>query len=84
MISDPTPADMSSIPKEYHKFSDIFNKTHADTLGPHKPYDLKIELKDGAIPPFGLIYSLSQSEMKAVSALCTYFYIMLPLEHDIM
>ena len=65
-ISDPTPVDMGSIPKEYHEFSDIFNKTCADTLGPHKPYDLKIELEDGAVPPFGLIYSLSQSELKAL------------------
>ena len=40
-ISDPTPVDMGSIPKEYHEFSDVFNKTRADTLGPHKPYDLK-------------------------------------------
>ena len=53
-ISDPTPADMSNVPKEYHDFSDIFNKTRADTLGPHKPYDLKIELEDGTVPPFGI------------------------------
>ena len=57
---------MSSVPNEYHEFLDIFNKTHANTLGPHKPYDLKIELKDGAIPPFGPIYSLSQSGLKAL------------------
>ena len=65
-ISDPTPVNMGSVPKEYHKFSDIFNKTRADTLRPHKPYTLKIELKNGAVPPFGLIYSLSQSELKAL------------------
>ena len=65
-ISDPTPVDMGSVPKDYHKFSDVFNKAHADTLGPHKPYDLKIELEDGAVPPFGPIYSLSQSELKAL------------------
>ena len=66
MISDPILADMSSVLNEYHEFSDVFNKTHADTLGPHKPYNLKIELEDGAVPPFGPIYSLSQSELKAL------------------
>ena len=64
-ISDPILANMSSVLKEYHEFSDVFNKTRANTLGPHKPYGLKIELEDGAIPPFGPIYSLSQSELKA-------------------
>ena len=66
MISDPILANMSSIPNEYHEFLDVFNKTRADTLGPHKPYNLKIELEDGTVPPFGLIYSLSQSELKAL------------------
>ena len=65
-ISDPILANMSSVLNEYHEFLDIFHKTHADTLGPHKPYDLKIELKDGAVPPFSPINSLSQSELKAL------------------
>ena len=64
--SDPTPVDMGSVPKEDHEFSDVFNKIHADTLRPHKPYDLKIELEDRAIPPFSPIYSLSQSELKGL------------------
>ena len=58
--------DLSSIPEEYHDFADVFSKGKADTLPPHRPYDLKIELEDGAVPPIVLMYSLSQSEMGAL------------------
>src|SRR3979490_3396368 len=57
--------DMTGIPREYHDFLDVFSKTRANTVAPHRPYDLKIELKDGT-SPFGPIYSLSQSELKTL------------------
>ena len=41
-VSDEAP-DLSHIPKEYHDFADVFNKAKADTLAPHRPYDLKID-----------------------------------------
>ena len=43
---------------------DVFNKAKADTLAPHRPYDLKINLEEGASPPVGAMYSLSQSELQ--------------------
>ena len=58
--------NMTGILKEYHDFLDIFSKAHANTVAPHRPYDLKIELKDETSPPFGPIYSLSQSELKTL------------------
>ena len=61
--SDP---NLSHVPKEYHDFADVFSKGKADTLLPHCPYNLKIDLEDGAIPPIVLMYSLSQSEMGAL------------------
>jgi hypothetical protein len=61
-VSDEKP-DLSQIPEEYHDFADVFSKTKADTLAPHRPYDLKINLEDGASPPIGPMYSLSQSEL---------------------
>ena len=36
------------------------------TLPTHQPYDLKIELEDGALPPFGPIYSLSPHELQTL------------------
>ena len=63
---DDTLVNMTGIPPDYHEFTDIFSKTHASAPTPHWPYDLKIELEEGTSPPFGLIYSLSQSELKSL------------------
>ncbi|KAJ3560477.1 hypothetical protein NP233_g10816 [Leucocoprinus birnbaumii] len=50
-VSDDS-VDLSKIPEEYHEFADVFSKTRADTLAPHRSYDLKINLEDGSQPPF--------------------------------
>jgi len=60
---------MSGVPEEYHEYADVFSKERADTLPDHRPYDLKIDLEDGAEPPLGQMYSLSQTE---VQALCEF------------
>src|ERR1700731_3838460 len=41
----------------------IFSKKKVDTLTLHQPYDLKINLVDGASPLPGMVYYLSQSEL---------------------
>jgi len=54
--------DLFNVPSEYHKFANIFSKTKAETSPSHCPYDLKINLEEGAQSPVGPIYSLSASE----------------------
>ena len=54
------------VPKVYHNFADVFSKTRANTLAPHRPYDLKINLEEGTSPPLGPIYSLSVSELQSL------------------
>ncbi|KAF7770963.1 hypothetical protein Agabi119p4_6937 [Agaricus bisporus var. burnettii] len=61
-----SPVDLSAIPDEYHDFTDVFSKKRADTLPPHRHYDLKIDLEDGTSPPIGPIYSLSHTELDAL------------------
>ena len=61
------PPDLSSVPEDYHEFADVFSKGKADTLLPHRSYDLKIELKEGTPPP-NRMYSLSQSELETLRA----------------
>ena len=56
--------NLSSIPKEYHDFPDVFNKEQASMLNPHRPYDLKIKLEDRQSPPIGPVYSISQTELQ--------------------
>ena len=61
-----TPPDLSKVPPVYHDFADVFNKVKADGLPPHRPYDLKIDLEEGASPPLGTMYSLSPMELEAL------------------
>jgi Reverse transcriptase (RNA-dependent DNA polymerase) len=65
------PADMSAVPEEYHEFADVFNKQKADTLPPHRPYDLKIETEEGATLPPGRMYSLSSLEAETLKEYIT-------------
>jgi len=58
--------DFSNVPPKYHKFTNVFSKTKAEVLTPHWPYDLWINLEEGAQPPVGLIYSLSVFKQKAL------------------
>ena len=36
------------VSSEYHEFADVFSKTKAEVLTPYYPYDLKINLEEGA------------------------------------
>ena len=56
--------DLSSIPEEYYKYTDIFSKSKAETLTPHYPYNLQIELEKDFYPLVETIYSLSQFEQE--------------------
>jgi hypothetical protein len=64
--SEATPVDLTNVPTEYHDLADVFSNKRANTLPAHQPYDLKIELEDGATPPFSPIYSLSQFELRTL------------------
>jgi hypothetical protein len=54
---------------EYHKFLLLFSEVEANKLPPHYPYNYRIPLKEGFTPPFGPIYSLSQTELEALKKL---------------
>jgi len=70
--STATPVDssnLSAVPEVYHDFADVFSKAKATMLAPHREYNLQIDLEEGASPPLGTVYSLSQTEL---GALCTF------------
>ena len=58
--------DLSAVPEVYHDFADVFSKANASSLPPHRDFDLKIELEDGASPPPGRLYLLSLFELDAL------------------
>jgi len=55
-----------NIPSKYHKFANVFSKAKAKFLTPHYPYDLKINLEEGAQSSVSLIYSLLASKQEAL------------------
>ena len=55
-----------SVPPDYHEFLDVFLKSSADKLPPHRSFDHKIELEDSKSPPYGPIYGLSENESKVL------------------
>jgi hypothetical protein len=55
-----------SIPEEFSEFADVFSKTLADRLPEHTQYDHSMPIEPGEHPPFGPIYSLSATELKAL------------------
>jgi len=58
--------DLSFILEEYHEYTDIFSKSKAETLAPHCPYNLQIDLEKDSHSPVGTIYSLSKFEQEAL------------------
>jgi hypothetical protein len=51
---------------QYHDFKDVFKKKNVYILPKHHPNDCAIQLQDGAQPPLGPIYNLSQTELTAL------------------
>jgi len=58
--------DLSFIPEEYHEYTDVFSKSKTETLAPHCPYDLQIDLEKDSHPSVGTIYSLSKFEQETL------------------
>lgn len=60
------PPDLSKIPQPYQDLAEVFSKSKASTLPPHRPYDCAIDLLPGTMPPRGRLYSLSIPETRAM------------------
>ena len=58
---------LAKLPIEYHDFADVFDRTKADELSPHRPYDYKLEFIDNH-DKIGLsksrIYSISGHKLE--------------------
>ncbi|KAG5716352.1 hypothetical protein E4T56_gene8701 [Termitomyces sp. T112] len=54
------------VPPEYHGFTDVFSEGSAKELSPHCSYNHKIDLEEGASPPFGKIYNMSKIKLWAL------------------
>lgn len=62
----PEPPDLGKVPSVYHCLGDVFSKTRAKSLPPHRPYDCSIDLLPGSQPPKGHLYPLNSPEREAM------------------
>lgn len=62
----PASDDKEHIPTQYHQYLDVFSQQSADKLPPHRSFDHHIPLEDSKSPPWGPIYSLSETELVAL------------------
>ena len=65
--SDADFPDLSRVPPCYLDLKEVFNKTRATSLPPHRPYDCAIDLLPGTSPRRGSLYSLSSPEVKTMT-----------------
>ena len=65
-LSSPEPPDLSSVPAEYHDLGEVFSKSRALSLPPHRPYDCAISLLPGVNCPTSCFYTISQPERAAM------------------
>lgn len=62
------PSNVDSIvPEEYHAYLEVFSIEKSNTLPNHSSYDHFIPLLENTTPPYGPIYSLSETELSALS-----------------
>ena len=54
------------LPAEYHEYLDVFDRSQASKLPPHRPYDHKIELAGDAAPPQSRAYRMSPYKLQKV------------------
>ncbi len=50
------PVNLSNIAEEYLNLKEMFSKSQAASLPPHRPYDCAIDLLPGTSPPKGKLY----------------------------
>ncbi len=60
------PPELSRVLSEYVDLCEVFSKTCAASLPPHRPYDCAIDLLPGTCPSRGRLYSLSGPERAAM------------------
>jgi len=57
---------LDRVPEEFHEYVGVMGKELADALPEHRPYDCKIDLREGETAPWGPIYPLSEAELQAL------------------
>ncbi len=52
--------------KAYRDLANVFSSSNANFLPPHQDENQAIDLEPGKTPPFGLLYNLSEYQLKTL------------------
>jgi len=63
-IDQKDPSDQ--VPEEFREYLGIMGQEAAEALLAHRPYNCRIDLKDGETAPWGPIYPLSENELQTL------------------
>ena len=55
---------LEKLPKPYWQYKELFKDEKAEMLAPRRTFVHAIDLKEGAIPPWGLIYAISAYQLE--------------------
>ena len=66
MVESPDDAPQVDLPEEHQDLQQVFSKTQAKCLPPHRPWDCAIDLLSDAALPRGQVYPLSYVETEAM------------------
>jgi len=58
---------LEGLPKPYWQYKELFENEREDMLAPRRTFDHAIDLKDGATPPRGRIYSMSAYQLEELN-----------------
>jgi hypothetical protein len=58
--------EIPELPPDYRDFADVFDRSAADQLPPHRTYDHKIEITENASLPRSRLYPMSQFKLEKV------------------
>jgi len=61
-----TDDSLASVPGEFRPYLGIMSEEAANALPQHRPYDCKIEFREGGTAPWGPIYPLSEVELQTL------------------
>ena len=65
-VGKKTEGPCKKVPEVYSKYQPLFDEEAASRLPKHTKFDHAIPIKEGSSPPFGPIYSLSQTELETL------------------
>ena len=66
-VTDSDYPDLTTVPLCYHPLKEVFSKSKALSLPPHRPHDCAIDLIPGSTIPKGRLYSISGPERQAMT-----------------